>query len=111
MFSVATHDAILTVFFSIYKVGLAEGYNKKRILMATPTTIPYSTPIAKHRRKVAKVGIRSFLLDFHIGLTTSNSIMKITAHIITAAREAFGMNAKYGVRKLRARITKIPKRG
>lgn len=85
---------MLTVFFSINKVGLAEGYKRKRILIATPTTIPYSTPIAKHRRNVAKVGIRSFLLDLHIGFTTSSSIIKITAHIITAAKEAFGINAK-----------------
>lgn len=92
----------------MYKVGLAEGYNKKRILMATPTRIPYSTPIARQRRNVAKVGTRSFLLDFHIGFTTSNSIMKITAQIMTAARDAFGIKAKYGVRKLRARITIMP---
>lgn len=79
------------------------------MFIATPTRIPYSTPIARQRRNVAKVGTRSFLLERHIGFTTSNSIMKITAHIITAAKDAFGINAKYGVKKLKARITIMPK--
>lgn len=92
-------------------MGLAEGYKRKRMLMATPIRMPISTPTARQRRKVAKVGMRSFLLDFHMGFTTSSSIMKMTAHMMTAAKEAFGMKAKYGVRKLNAKITMNPGRG
>lgn len=76
--------------------------------MDTPAKIPYSTPTVKQRIKVAKVGMRSFLLDLHIGLTTSYSIIKITADIITAARDALGMKAKYGVRNPKAKRTMIP---
>lgn len=72
-------------------LGRAEGYNNIRILTATPNNMPYSTPNARHRTKVKKVGTRSFLLDFHIGLTTSYSIINITALMITAANDAFGM--------------------
>lgn len=72
-------------------VGLADGYNKNIILMPTPITMPNSTPIIKHKTNVANVGIKSFLFVFHIGLTTSYSIINITADIITAANEAFGM--------------------
>ena len=72
-------------------VGLADGYSRNKMLMPTPISIPISTPTAKQMINVANAGIKSFLLDFHIGLTTSYSIMKITAQIMTAASEALGM--------------------
>lgn len=50
----------------------------------------------------------NLLLDFHIGLTISYSIMKITALMITAARAALGMKKKYGVNKLNDKIMRIP---
>lgn len=95
---------------STYIVGRAEGYNRNMILMPTPTRIPYSTPMIRQNTNVAQVAIRSFLLDLHIGFTTSYSIIKMTALMITAAREALGMKAKYGVRKLKARITIMPEK-
>lgn len=36
------------------------------------------------------------------------STIKITADIITAARVAFGINEKYGVKNVKAKITIIP---
>lgn len=70
--------------------------------------MPNSTPTPKHKMNVAKVGIRSFLFDLHIGLTTSYSIMKITAQIIIAASDALGIYAKYGVRNPKANKTNTP---
>lgn len=82
---------ILTINFSTNIVGLADGYKRNTKLIPTPITIPNSTPTIRHKTNVANVGIKSFLLERHIGLTTSYSIMNITAHIITAAKDAFGM--------------------
>lgn len=106
----SSNSLLLTIFLSTYTLGLADGYSRNNMLMATPIKMPISTPTAKQSRKVAKVGIKSFLLDLHMGFTTSYSIIKMTAHIITAARDAFGMNAKYGVRKLSAKSTINPEK-
>ena len=43
-----------------------------------------------------------------MGFTTSYSIMKITAQMMTAANDAFGMKKKYGVRRPRANSIRIP---
>jgi hypothetical protein len=43
---------------------------------------------AEHRTTTNNWNLR---LDLHMGFTTSYSIMKTTAHIITAASDAFGM--------------------
>ena len=42
----------------------------------------------RQNKKVTNIGMRSFLLDFHISFTTSYSIMYITAQMITADNEA-----------------------
>lgn len=77
-----------TVHLSMWTVGLAEGYNKNIKFMPTPDKIPYSTPMMRQNKKVTNIGIRSFLLDFHISFTTSYSIIYITAQMITADNEA-----------------------
>lgn len=78
------------------------------MLIPTPRRMPYSTPMTRQATKVAKAAARSFLLVRHMGFTTSYSIMKITALMMTAAREALGIKAKYGVRKLSASRTITP---
>lgn len=65
----------LTANFSTWIVGRADGYRRNIKFIPTPTKIPYSTPITRHRKKVANIGIKSFLLDFHMSFTTSYSIM------------------------------------
>lgn len=72
----------------MWTVGLAEGYSKNIKFIPTPDNIPYSTPMMRQNKKVTNIGIRSFLLDFHISLTTSYSIIYITAQMITADNEA-----------------------
>ena len=52
--------------------------------------------------------IKSLLLDFHIGLTTSYSTLKITAVMITAPKLALGMYAQKGISNARANITSAP---
>lgn len=42
------------------KNGLADGISRSMIFMVTPTKIPSSTPIARHKTNVANVGIKSF---------------------------------------------------
>jgi len=42
------------------KNGLADGISKSMIFMATPTKIPSSTPMPRHKTNVANVGIKSF---------------------------------------------------
>lgn len=79
---------LLTVHLSIWTVGLAEGYNKNIKFVPTPNKMPYSTLMTRQNRKVTNIGIRSFLLDFHISFTTSYSIIYITAQMMTADNEA-----------------------
>lgn len=79
---------LLTVYLSTWIVGLAEGYNRNIKFMPTPAKIPYSTLMTRQNKKVTNIGIRSFLLDFHISFTTSYSIIYITAQMITADNEA-----------------------
>ena len=81
----------LTLDFSTLTLGLAEGYSNNIIFIDTPINIPSSTPMSKHKTNVTNAGIKSFLLDFHMGFNTSYSIMKITAHMMTAASDALGM--------------------
>lgn len=50
----------------------------------------------------------NLLLLFHIGLSSSNSTIKITDVMITAARIAFGIYAREGIRKPKANRTKMP---
>jgi hypothetical protein len=50
----------------------------------------------------------NLLLLFHIGLSSSNSTIKITDVMITAARIAFGIYARLGIRKPKANRTKMP---
>jgi len=42
------------------KNGLADGISRSMIFMATPTKIPSSTPMPRHKINVANVGIKSF---------------------------------------------------
>jgi hypothetical protein len=77
-----------TVHLSTWIVGLAEGYNRNIRFIPTPNKIPYSTPTIRQNENVTNIGMRSFLLDFHISFTTSYSIMYITAQMITADNEA-----------------------
>ena len=62
--------SVLTVHLSTCIVGRAEGYNKNIRFVPTPIKIPYSTPIIKQNKKVANIGIKSFLLVFHMSFTT-----------------------------------------
>jgi len=39
--------------------GRADGYSKNMMFIATPTKMPYSTPITRHRMKVATIVTRS----------------------------------------------------
>ena len=48
------------------------------------------------------------LFDLQIGSKISTSIVSTTDDIITAEREAVGMNAKCGVKKEHAAITSAP---
>jgi hypothetical protein len=79
---------LFTVYLSTWIVGLAEGYNRNIKFIPTPDKIPYSTPMTRQNKKVTNIGMRSFLLDFHISFTTSYSIIYITAQMITADNEA-----------------------
>lgn len=42
------------------KNGLADGISRSIMFMATPTKIPSSTLMARHKTNVANVGIKSF---------------------------------------------------
>lgn len=42
------------------KNGLADGISRSMMFMPTPTKIPSSTPIPRHKINVANVGIKSF---------------------------------------------------
>ena len=48
------------------------------------------------------------LFDLQIGLTTSTSMLKMTAQMMTALKVAFGMKAQYGRSKVKQRMTRIP---
>jgi hypothetical protein len=52
----------------------------------------------------------NLLLLFHIGLSSSNSTIKMTDVMITAARIAFGIYARVGIRKPKANRTKMPRK-
>jgi len=57
------------------KNGLADGIRRSIIFMATPTKIPSSTPMPKHKTNVANVGIKSFPKHYeyiHIKQTQNN---------------------------------------
>jgi hypothetical protein len=62
----------------------------------------------KKGEKRKKKKEKSSLFVLHMGLTTFTSTMKMTAAIIIAAKVAFGIKEKYGVRKNKANTTKKP---
>lgn len=100
-----------------------------------PISIPYSILIKRQHKKVIKNGTSSdsviiiivtlelfiewnkkrchihiILLLIQRCLIISNSIKKITEVMITAAKTAFGMYAKEGIKKYKANRTKIPRK-
>lgn len=56
----------LTFFISICRNGLADGMSRSIMFIATPTKIPSSTPMPKHKTNVANVGIKSFPKHYKI---------------------------------------------